>query len=274
MAKAGFDPAAVEALLCDADGCLFPSEEPAFDASAKVTNEYLASIGARARYGAEELRLATTGQNFRTTAAALAEREGIAVDPLELERWVVRERYDVSSHLGQTLRPDREVTAPLWRLREGRQLALVSSSALPRIEVCLEATHLDGLFPPETRFSAESSLPQPTSKPDPAIYLFAGEQLGVEGEQGLAVEDSVPGAEAAIAAGFPTVGNVMFVPPAERPARAAALRAAGATAIIQSWSELEELLEPKTMTSTSSSASSTIRCSSSPPARVSSLPAA
>jgi beta-phosphoglucomutase-like phosphatase (HAD superfamily) len=266
MPKAGFDPAAVEVVLCDADGCLFPSEEPAFDASAKVTNEFLAAVGAEARFEAEELRLATTGQNFRTTAAALAGEEGIALDPPELERWVVRERYDVSSHLGRTLRPDRAVTVPLWRLREDRRLALVSSSALPRIEVCLEATHLAELFPPEARFSAESSLERPTSKPDPAIYLFAGERLGVEGERGLAVEDSIPGAEAAIAAGFPTVGNVMFVPPAERPARVAALRAAGAAAIIQSWSELEELLEPEAMTSTSSSASSTTRCSSSPPA--------
>jgi beta-phosphoglucomutase-like phosphatase (HAD superfamily) len=274
MAAAGFDPTAVEAILCDADGCLFPSEEPAFAASAEVTNEFLEAIGARARYGAEELRLTTTGQNFRTTAAALAQREGIAVDPLELERWVVRERYDVSSHLGHALQPDREVTVPLWRMRESRRLALVSSSALPRLEVCLAATHLDELFWPEMRFSAESSLPRPTSKPDPAIYLFAGEKLGVEGEQGLAVEDSLPGAEAAIAAGFPTVGNVMFVPPAERPARVAALRAAGAAAIIQSWSELEDLLEPATMTSTSSSASSTTRCSSSPPERAISSPAA
>jgi beta-phosphoglucomutase-like phosphatase (HAD superfamily) len=240
-----------------------------------VTNEFLESVGARARYGAEELRLATTGQNFRTTAAALAARERIAVDPVDLERWVVRERYDVSSHLGRTLRPDREVTVPLWRLRESRRLALVSSSALPRIEVCLEATHLDELFGPEARFSAESSLPRPTSKPDPAIYLFAGEQLGVEGEQGLAIEDSLPGAEAAIAAGFPTVGNVMFVPAAERPERVAALRAAGVTAIIQSWSELEDLLEPgRALTSTSSSASSTTRCSSSPPGLAISSPAA
>ena len=38
-------PAPVEAVLCDADGNLFPSEEPAFDASAEVTNAFLASLG-------------------------------------------------------------------------------------------------------------------------------------------------------------------------------------------------------------------------------------
>ena len=41
-------PTAVERvthLLCDADGNLFPSEEPAFDASVEVTNAFLASLG-------------------------------------------------------------------------------------------------------------------------------------------------------------------------------------------------------------------------------------
>jgi len=44
----------IEALLCDADGCLFPSEEPAFEASAIVTNEFLAEVGATRRFTAEE----------------------------------------------------------------------------------------------------------------------------------------------------------------------------------------------------------------------------
>ena len=62
----------VRVVLCDADGNLFPSEEPAFEASAEVTNRYLAALGSDRRFTAEELRLATTGRNFRTTAADLA----------------------------------------------------------------------------------------------------------------------------------------------------------------------------------------------------------
>ncbi|MDQ3725476.1 MAG: HAD family phosphatase, partial [Actinomycetota bacterium] len=90
----------VEALLCDADGCLFPSEEPAFEASAGVTNDLLEEIGHSRRFTAEELRLATTGQTFRTTAAALAAEEGKALDPEALERWVELERRAVTAHLG------------------------------------------------------------------------------------------------------------------------------------------------------------------------------
>jgi beta-phosphoglucomutase-like phosphatase (HAD superfamily) len=242
---ATFEPGTIEAVLCDADGCLFPSEEPAFAASATVTNEFLATIGAWARFDGEELRLATTGRNFRTTAAALAEEEGIAVDPFVLEQWVDEERRRVTAHLGRTLTPDPAVLGPLSRLGRDRRLALVSSSAMPRIEACLAATGLEELFPRWARFSAESSLPRPTSKPDPAVYLLAGESLEIPPERGVAIEDSVPGAEAAIAAGFPTLGNVTFVPPAERQDRAAALIEVGVRGVIQSWSELEQLLEAR-----------------------------
>ena len=233
----------VEALLCDADGCLFPSEEPAFDASAGVTNRFLAEVGATARFSAEELRLATTGQNFRTTAAALAAAEGIEVDTGELERWVELERREVTAHLGQVLRPDPGVLEPLERLASRHELAVVTSSAASRVDACLRATGLGDLFPPASRFSAESSLPRPASKPDPAVYLHALEQLEVEPQRVLAIEDSVPGALAAVGAGCPTVGNLMFVPPAEGADRIAALESAGVADLIFSWEELELLLE-------------------------------
>ena len=40
-------------LLCDADGNLFASEEPAFEASAEVTNRFLAELGDARRFTAE-----------------------------------------------------------------------------------------------------------------------------------------------------------------------------------------------------------------------------
>jgi beta-phosphoglucomutase-like phosphatase (HAD superfamily) len=233
----------IEAVLCDADGCLFPSEEPAFDASAAVTNEFLAAIGSTKRFSGEALRLATTGKNFRATAATLAEVAGLPLDRAELERWVSEERRQVTAHLSRVLAPDREVIDPLVRLGVGQALAVVSSSALPRVEVCLDATGLSAIFPRENIFSAEDSLPRPSSKPDPAIYRLAGESLGISPRQGLAIEDSLPGAQAAIAAGFPTVGNLAFVPPSERVERAGLLSRAGVLALVSSWREIEQLLD-------------------------------
>ena len=230
----------VRALLCDADGNLFPSEEPAFDASAEVTNAFLASLGIDRRYTAEELRRAATGMNFRTTARRLAADAGI--DPGDLERWVVEERRAVTDHLGRTLRPHPPTLAALGRIAEHVPLAAVSSSALGRLAVCFTATGLDDLIPADRRFSAEDSLPAPASKPDPAVYRHACEQLGITPASGLAVEDAVAGVQSAVAAGCPVVGNVLFVLPAEREERTAALLDAGASVVVGSWDEVADLL--------------------------------
>jgi beta-phosphoglucomutase-like phosphatase (HAD superfamily) len=250
-------------VLCDADGNLFGSEEPAFDASADVTNRFLASLGIDRRYDAQELRLATTGKNFRTTAVQLAMQHGVVVEGAgdepagpdrpgrvlrteELERWVREERDVVGAHLGRVLQPVRSVQAALERLSAHMDLAVVTSSALARIDTCLRASGLAGFFPPAVRYSAEDTLPVPTSKPDPAIYLWALDALGAGPFDAVAVEDSVPGAQSAIAAGVATIGNLVFTPPEERPLRRAQLLEAGVAAVVDSWEELvgHDLLRP------------------------------
>jgi beta-phosphoglucomutase-like phosphatase (HAD superfamily) len=150
----------------------------------------------------------------------------------------------VTAHLGVTLTPHEPTTAALTALSAYLRPAAVSSSALTRLAACFTAAELDELIPPAVRFSAEDSLPVPTSKPDPAVYLHACEQLGIAPEAGLAVEDSVPGALSAVRAGCPTVGNLLFVPEAERAERAAALLDAGVLTVVDSWQQLADLLLP------------------------------
>ena len=232
----------LRALLCDADGNLFPSEEPAFVASAEVTNRFLAELGSDQQFTAEELRLATTGMNFRSTAARFAAELGR--EDVDIEPWVQEEKRAVTAHLGRTLRPHDETTTALTSFAEHLTLAAVSSSALGRLAACFTATGLDDLIAPERRFSAEDSLPTPTSKPDPAVYLFACQRLGIAPHEGLAVEDSIPGALSAVRAGCPTVGNLLFVQDPERESRAAALRDAGVLAVVSSWAELADLVLP------------------------------
>src|ERR1700712_1866305 len=67
-------------LLLDADGSLFPSEAPAFVASADVTNRFLAALGVQATYTPEHLLATTTGKNFRTTAVDLAGSNGVTIE--------------------------------------------------------------------------------------------------------------------------------------------------------------------------------------------------
>jgi HAD superfamily hydrolase (TIGR01509 family) len=249
----------ITTVLCDADGNLFPSEEPAFAASAEVTNAFLASIGVSRRYEAEELRAATTGKNFRTTAVDLARAGGVRPDPETLEAWVREEQRVVTAHLREVLRPDPRVAGPLGRLAARFTLAAVSSSASARLDGCFAATGLDALFPARRRFSAEDSLPEPRSKPDPAIYAFAGQSLGAGPDAAVAIEDSVPGVQSAVAAGFPVLGNVLFVPAGERRARVHALLEAGAVGVLETWAELEGLLADGEPQSSSANTRSTTR---------------
>ncbi|GAA3577844.1 6-phosphogluconate phosphatase [Microlunatus spumicola] len=230
-------------VLCDADGNLFPSEEPAFVASVEVTNRFLAEHGVHRRYGAEELRLAVTGMSYRVVLATLAREHGLPTPaPAELEEWVRQEKVAVTAHLRRELRPDPDVLGPLTELAGHRGLAAVSSSADDRIAACFEVTGMAGWFPPERRFSAEDSLPVPTSKPDPAIYLYALHALGLPATEAVAVEDSGTGATSAVAAGIPTIGNLQFVQPAERKERRQVLTDVGVTAIVETWAEVVDLL--------------------------------
>ncbi|MGY1812640.1 HAD family hydrolase [Blastococcus sp. SYSU D00820] len=236
------DPAAATTLLCDADGTLFPSEEPAYAASAGVTNRFLAGLGAPRTYAPDELQRMTNGKNFRAAAQELAAGFSRQLAGADLEEWVREEKDVVTAHLRTVLLPDPSVRTALDRLTGRFGLAAVTSSASSRLAACLGVTGLAPLFAPGRRFSAEDSLPEPTSKPDPAVYLLAAERLGIAPHEGIAVEDSVNGARAAVAAGHPTVGILQFVPAADRPARTAALREAGAAAVVGSWDELVALV--------------------------------
>ena len=236
-------PAQVRVVLCDADGNLFPSEEPAFAASTQVTNQFLAEHGVPRRYQAEELRLAATGMSYRSVLTTLVRENGLpALSPEALEGWVKTERTAVTTHLKTALHPDPDVLGPLRALAEHHGVAAVSSSADPRIAACFEVTGMARYFPPERRFSAEDSLAIPTSKPDPAIYLYALAALGLRPDQAVAIEDSPTGATSAITANIPTIGNLQFVQPDERVERRAQLVAVGVTIVVTRWADIAALL--------------------------------
>lgn len=221
-----------------------------------------AALGVTERFTAEQLRLATTGKNFRTTAVDLAVEHGVTVErsiagtrtgamvsetPLVtaalLERWVEQERMRVTDHLWQELHPDPRVLEPLTRLGDRYVLAGGSSSPTSRLTVCLRATGLDTLIPVERLLSAEDSLPVPTSKPDPAVYLHACRELGLEPAHTVAVEDSIPGAQSVVAAGIATIGNLQFVPLGKREQREKAPRDTGVVAVVTSWSRIQLLVQ-------------------------------
>ncbi|MET7683050.1 HAD family phosphatase [Streptomyces sp. NPDC005423] len=238
--------AGITTLLLDADGTLFPSEEPAFVASAVVTEEFARDFGLTGDFSPENLRRTTTGKNFRSTAQDLLAQHGTVLDAGQLQTWVDREKAEVTAYLGQVLKPEPDVVKALTLLSRNYRLAVVSSSALTRLAACITAGGLDELLPPAVRFSAEDSLPVPTSKPDPAVYQLALDRLGIESNQAIALEDSVSGTGSAVAAGIITAGIVQFVPADERADRKSRLREAGAAWVTDSWEHFARDVSPHT----------------------------
>jgi beta-phosphoglucomutase-like phosphatase (HAD superfamily) len=241
----------VTTVLFDADGNLFPSEPVALEASAPVTDRLAETLGLTERFTPGSLRAATTGRNFRSLAGEFSAGGGRWSEPArrlgddELEWWVAEENRVVSEYLRRNLRPDAEVVDAVSRIADAFAVAVVSASSIGRLQACFSATGLAPFFPPERCFSAEDSLPTPVSKPNPAIYLEALRRLGLRPEQSVAIEDSVRGAQAAVAAGCPTIGNLAFVEAEDRRAHEAELRAAGVSAVVETWAEAVDLLVPE-----------------------------
>ncbi|MEU0786930.1 HAD family phosphatase [Streptomyces sp. NPDC006173] len=235
-------------LLLEADGALFPSEEPAFVASAAVTRDFARHFGLAGDFSPEYLRRTFTGQNFRSVAQSLLDHHGMTLDAEHLQSWVNRERAAVTTHLGQVLQPQPDIVTSLTLLGRYYLLAVVTSSALSRLAACMTASGLVDLLPPAVRFSAEDSLPMPTSKPDPAIYQLALARLGIVSSQAIALEHSVNGTRSAITAGIHTAGIVQFVPAEERTTRRSQLLAAGAQWVADSWGHFTQAVLPRSPT--------------------------
>lgn len=179
--------------------------------------------------------------------SSLISEYALPISPAEVEQLVKAEEDAVIAQLESSLEPCEGVHEALdavikQRPGPGTQLAVVSSSALRRVNVSLRKTALDAYFGDRV-YSAATSLPTPTSKPDPAVYLFAMAALEVSlPTLSVAVEDSVSGTLSATRAGIPTVGYVGAEEVERREEMAGKLREAGAKVVMRHWSEFGDCL--------------------------------
>jgi beta-phosphoglucomutase-like phosphatase (HAD superfamily) len=128
----------------------------------------------------------------------------------ELDDYVDREVGAVTAKLSQKATPCPGAPEEVEKLAGKYPMAVVSTSAKPRVIASLLKTGLGNgkYWPDEHVYSAATSLKPPSSKPDPAIYLHAAKELGVKPEECVTVEDSKSGATAAMRAGIPCIGYV------------------------------------------------------------------
>lgn len=161
------------------------------------------------RYTADSLLEDFVGHNFRGMLKGLQKNEGFELSDAEMESYVGKELDAVTQKLSQKAVECPNVTKNLeWMKEQGYPMSVVSTSAKSRVVASLEKCNLDRFFKNEHVYSAASSLNPPSSKPDPKIYNYACEQLGVKNADAITVEDSKSGATAAMRAGIPCIAYV------------------------------------------------------------------
>jgi HAD superfamily hydrolase (TIGR01509 family) len=233
--------AQINTILFDCDNTLVLSEELAFEGCADLINRICESksVALPQKFTGPSLIVEFVGQNFRGMLKSLQSRYGFDLTPQEMEDYVLKEEDVVIAKLKEALRPCPGVDEQLERLEaEGDKwtLAVVSSSALRRVKVSIEKVGQDKYFGDRV-FSAANSLPTPTSKPDPAIYLHAMKVIGKEAADCIAVEDSKSGTLSATRAGIKTIGYVGPYEADQKAEMEKVLRDAGAVIIMQEWDE-------------------------------------
>lgn len=218
----------------------------AFEACADLANEILEKQGLSIRYTGEELIKDFVGQNFRGMMQSLQAKFKFELSKDELEAYVTKEEDKVIAKLLEKARPCVGASEQVEKLfNDGKyDLAVVSSSALRRVRASIQKVGQDKFFDYDKVFSAATSLPKPTSKPDPAIYLHALEKCGKKAEETVAVEDSVSGALSAVRAKIAVIGYVGSYHGEEKQKEMRErLSELGAQVVMDNWSEFPQCLK-------------------------------
>ena len=180
-------PDRYDAVLFDMDGTLIDTE-PAWFAAERAT---------AARHGVhvpEEAYADLHGLDAAGLIRVLTERFGLTTPP---ERFLDELAQRLHEALATTIpRPGAEAIVRAVA-HAGIARALVSNSPRTAIEATL-APHAWARELLVTRVSVDDVS---RGKPEPDAYLVAAERLNVPPERCLAIEDSVPGATAAVRAG-------------------------------------------------------------------------
>ncbi|KAH0541266.1 hypothetical protein FGG08_004271 [Glutinoglossum americanum] len=232
-------------LLFDCDNTLVLSEKLAFEACAELANQILEKFGIDDRYTGPQLLTDFVGQNFRGMVVNLQKRHEFELNPEELETYVLMEEDRVIATLERKAEPCIGANEALEKLHQDGKygMAVVSSSALRRVKASIKKVGQDKYFPEHHIFSAATSLEKPTSKPDPAIYLYSCKVIQKEPCECVAVEDSRSGTLSAVRAGIPVLGYVGSYDGEEEQAEMAKLlKATGAKVVMNEWHEFEDCL--------------------------------
>ncbi|KAI7209930.1 hypothetical protein KC333_g8489 [Hortaea werneckii] len=237
----------IKYLLFDCDNTLVLSEDLAFAGCATLANEILSAHNIPHTYTGPTLQHEFVGMGFKGQLAQLQRKFSFSLLPATEQAYIDRELAVICENLAKECEPCEGVLPVLESIEAQGEygMAIVSSSAMPRVLAGIRKAGMERFFPETRRFSAATSLDPPSSKPDPLIYRFACERVGCQVGEAVAIEDSRSGATAATRAGIPLLG---YVGPyfaeggrAKQDQMARVLtEECGALAVMYHWEEFEE----------------------------------
>ncbi|NUU03756.1 HAD family hydrolase [Herbaspirillum robiniae] len=180
---------AIDLVIFDCDGTLVDSEVVA----AQAWSEHVAAYGVDLT--AQQALAQFRGVSMKLCLARIEELHGKSL-PASFETEL---RALMAVMLEQRLQPIAGALEMVQALAV--PYALASNAPHHKIELCLRVT---GLLP---YFAGRiySAYDVQRWKPDPALFLFAADSLGVAPSRCAVVEDSLPGVQAGLAAGMKVI---------------------------------------------------------------------
>ena len=235
-------------VLFDHDGTVVDSETIALKSAWKLTNEVALEFPGARHYELEDFVKSFAGKPYREILKKIYADSLTSLSDRDIDRLVAEEENRAIARLTIEAKPTAGTPQVLSYLRENKiEYALVSNSSLQRLSACLGAAQLTDYFPTKQIFSANDSLPVARPKPLPDIYLHAARCMQADVSDCLALEDSISGVKAAVAAGIgQIIGYVggTHISNDERRSRADALFSAGVEQVIEQMPDLIEILSP------------------------------
>ncbi|KAI9101987.1 HAD-like domain-containing protein [Phlyctochytrium arcticum] len=222
-------------ILFDCDNTLVLSEHHAFTACTSLINEILSSRHIPKNYTPSTLIQEFVGMNFRGMVVKLSQTYSFSISDAELDLLVKEEEDRVISVLEKECEACEGVDDVLKRLFDGKKYGLALRASMKKVDQLK-------YFPDTHIFSAATSLPVPTSKPDPAVYMFACETVGKSPAECVAVEDSRSGTLSAVRAGITVVGYVGSYEADRQKEMTDVLLEAGCKVVMTRWSQFEDIL--------------------------------
>jgi HAD superfamily hydrolase (TIGR01509 family) len=181
------------ALIFDCDGVLIDSEYLA----SRVESEVGRDLGLT--LGIEEAHDLFLGKTVDGVLDAIAARTGKRPS----SAWVYNWAFATAHAFLRELKTVEGVGVAVETLRRrGHAMAVASQSPLARVQLSLHVAGLAGQFGEHIYVTSMVARP----KPAPDIYLLAAEKLGAAPADCIVIEDSPPGAAAALGAGMRVIG--------------------------------------------------------------------